>query len=172
MIRVRYASIRKLASSNQRGYNFRRNLVSGSCVISKFAVQDTTLSQEPLPSLPPEPSVISLLISELKISWLMKCGTLRPDSEMASSRWLHSSLIFPWHSVPFSEAWMNVNFEFCPWQREVTTSYDLTESIGIRGDSFTFWGKMQWLNTNRAMTLSCRRRIDKTICAHLSSDEA
>lgn len=44
MIRVNYVNIRELASSNQRGYNFTRNLVRGLCVISKFAVQDTTLS--------------------------------------------------------------------------------------------------------------------------------
>lgn len=44
MIRVNYVNIRELASSNQRGYNLTRNLVSGLCVLSKYAVQDTTLS--------------------------------------------------------------------------------------------------------------------------------
>lgn len=43
---------------------------------------------------------------------------------------------------------MNVNFEFLLWQHGVTTSYDLTESIGICGDSFTFWGRCSdWILT-------------------------
>lgn len=43
---------------------------------------------------------------------------------------------------------MNVNFEFCLWQHGVTTSYDLTESIGICGDSFSFWGRCSdWILT-------------------------
>lgn len=43
---------------------------------------------------------------------------------------------------------MNVNFEFRLWQHEVTTSYDLTESIGICGDSFAFWGRCSdWILT-------------------------
>lgn len=47
-----------------------------------------------------------------------------------------------------SEAWMNVNFRFRLWKHEVTTSYDLTESIGICGDSFTFWGRCSdWILT-------------------------
>lgn len=80
----------------------------------------------------------------------MKCGTLRRDSEMASSRWLHSSLIFPWHKHALSEAQTNVNFEFRLWQHGVTTSYDLTESIGICGDSFTFSGRWgDWILTAR-----------------------
>lgn len=45
---------------------------------------------------------------------------------------------------------MNVNFEFCLWQHGVTTSCDLTESIGIRGDSFSFWGRCSdWILTAR-----------------------
>lgn len=43
---------------------------------------------------------------------------------------------------------MNVNFEFLLWQHGVTTFYDLTESIGICGDSFTFWGRCSdWILT-------------------------
>ncbi len=43
---------------------------------------------------------------------------------------------------------MNVNFEFCLWQHGVTTSYDPTESIGICGDSFAFWGRCSdWILT-------------------------
>lgn len=44
MMRVNYVNIRRLASSNKKGYNLTRNLLSGLCVISEFAVQDTTLS--------------------------------------------------------------------------------------------------------------------------------
>lgn len=43
---------------------------------------------------------------------------------------------------------MNVNFEFRLWQHEATIPYDLTESIGICGDSFTFWGRCSdWILT-------------------------
>lgn len=43
---------------------------------------------------------------------------------------------------------MNVNFGFRLWLHEVTTPYDLTESIGICGDSFTFWGRCgDWILT-------------------------
>lgn len=43
---------------------------------------------------------------------------------------------------------MNVNFGFRLWLHEVTTPYDLTESIWICGDSFTFWGRCgDWILT-------------------------
>lgn len=78
----------------------------------------------------------------------MKCGTLRCDSEMASSRWLHSSLVFPWHGVPFQGLDKCKLWIFSCGSMEKRPLYDLTESIGICGYNFTFWGRRgDWILT-------------------------
>lgn len=58
---------------------------------------------------------------------------------MASSRWLHSSLIFLWHRTPFSKAQMNVNSGFCLRQPEVRAPRDPAESAVTVSLGF-FWG--------------------------------
>lgn len=48
---------------------------------------------------------------------------------MALSRWLHSSLIFSWHDASFPRCRWIGSLKFFCIACEVTTSYDLTESI-------------------------------------------